>query len=106
QLLLGPQDRLAGMGVEALHRLVVVRSIFVMVSLDHAKRIQFAYNFKALDRIRIITDNIAEADIFLHLMFPAYFKDGLQGLQVTVNITQYCNFRHSSALSNNSIKNI
>jgi hypothetical protein len=64
------------------------RGLLVVVAF-HDRAIERADDFDAFVRIRVVADDIAQADVMRHLVLFGVLEDGLKGFEVRVNVSEY-----------------
>jgi hypothetical protein len=84
----GPQESVLGKRIKIFDAADAGHGVIVVSS--QAKKAAVAAEFRALVGIGIITDNVAQTDNLLNILPINIVQYYLEGLQIGVNITDYC----------------
>ena len=86
KLVAGPVDGLFGEWVEA-DEVVHDRGLLVVVSLDHGA-VELAHDVEAFAGVGVVADDVAEADVVGDLVLFGVGEDGLEGLEIGVDVSE------------------
>ena len=75
------------MRIEPFHDLVIIGRILIVIALDDTGKREGADDIQTFFRIRIVADNITQADILIHFKLFAFLQNGCKSLQVSMNVT-------------------
>ena len=78
-------DGFGGIGIETF-QMVVGGAVFIVIALD-AGDVHVADDFEAFLGIGVVADDVAEADVMRGLLLFGVRQDGLERLQVAVNVS-------------------
>ena len=85
QLRARPVDGVGGGGIEAFE-MVVGGAVFVVIAL-HAGDVHVPDDFEAFLGIGVVADDVAEADVMRRLLASGVLQNGLERLQIAVNVS-------------------